>query len=266
MRRRIVWSSLIAACLAGCGPEQGGMDTPKPAAGGGGGGPAAAPVTPPSGETKTPEATPPAATETPPATSETTPAAAPATGDASGLTPVPLEAGVAKLTPDNTRIEFIGTHVGEKPDPRIGTFESFSGTVEVDPATKALKAISMQINPDSLKTQFDPLTAHLKNPDFLETSEYPELKFQSASVEPGAAPDQFVVKGDLTLHGATRPIAIPTTVSVTDAGVTLKSEFTIDRTEFGMDFGVEKVEKTVSLKVDVGSKNVIPAPLALPGA
>lgn len=37
------------------------------------------------------------------------------------LTPVPIESGVVALTPENTKIEFVGTHVGE-PNPRTGVF------------------------------------------------------------------------------------------------------------------------------------------------
>jgi len=255
MPRRIVWSSLVAVCLFGCGAsEESKTDSPKPPVGGEG--------------MKTPPGTPTGvetSPATPPATSESTPAAS--AGEAPALTPVPLETGIAKLSPENTRIEFVGTHAAPKPpDPRTGSFTKFSGAIEVDPATKSLKAIVMEIDPDSLVTAFDKLTNHLKTPDFLETREYPELKFQSASVEPGAAPDQFLVKGDLTLHGSTKPIAIPVTVAVSDSGVSLKAEFTIDRTEYGMDKMTEGVEKTVALKVNVGEKNVIPAPISFPGS
>ena len=40
-------------------------------------------------------------------------------------TPVAIAGGVATLTPENTKIEFIGTHVGERPDPRLGTINFF---------------------------------------------------------------------------------------------------------------------------------------------
>src|SRR5207247_1917380 len=87
--------------------------------------------------------------------------------------PVPIKSGVALLTPENSKIEFVGTHVGAKPDPRTGGFEKFTGRAEVDPATKTLKSLSVDIETGSLWTQFPMLTNHLNSPDFFDTREYP---------------------------------------------------------------------------------------------
>jgi polyisoprenoid-binding protein YceI len=63
----------------------------------------------------------------------------------SKATPVPIDAGVAALSPENTKIVFVGTHIGARPDPRTGGFEKFSGKVEVDPSTKLLTSITVDI-------------------------------------------------------------------------------------------------------------------------
>ena len=47
------------------------------------------------------------------------------------LKPVPIQSGAVTLTPANTRIDFVGTHEGPKPDPRKGGFAKFSGKVVV---------------------------------------------------------------------------------------------------------------------------------------
>lgn len=174
---------------------------------------------------------------------------------ASAAEAVPLNKGVAKLSPANTRITFVGTHSGDKPDPRVGGFAKFTGTVTVDPATKALQGITADIDTSSLFTSIPKLTDHLKNPDFFEVREYPTAKFESSKVvtgKPGAA----TVTGKLTLHGVTREITFPATVTVAAEGVTLKSEFAIQRSEFGMTYGAGKVDDKVSLTVVVGEKTV----------
>lgn len=184
----------------------------------------------------------------PVATDEATPAAT-----ASVRKPVPVVDGTAELNPENSKIRFVGAHVGEKPDPRTGGFAKFSGKLSVDAGV--LKGITFEIATDSLWTEIGgKLTTHLKSPDFLDTNEYPEIKFQSTQVvsqDDGKA----AITGDLTLHGVTKAITIPATVSLGEDGVTLTADFTVDRAEFGMSTAVDKVEKAVTLTVVVGESN-----------
>ncbi len=172
-------------------------------------------------------------------------------GDAMLSTPIPMADGVATLNPGNSSVQFIGTHVGDNPDPRVGTFGEFKGTVRFNTESKQLEQISMEIAPDSLSTFSDKLTAHLNTPDFLDTREYPTITFESTSVE-AESEDQYLVTGNLTLHGVTKEITIPVTATVVGPAMTLKSEFSIDRTEFGMDKLLDRVEKQVDIKVIAG--------------
>lgn len=190
------------------------------------------------------------------ASSSTTDTAVPAGGapaGASKMTPVPADGGEATLSPENTKIEFVGLHTDPaKPDPRRGGFEKFSGKLALD--GEALKSISFEIAADSLWSEASKLTTHLKSPDFFDTKENPDIKFESTAVEAkeGAT---ATVTGNLTLHGVTKAITVPVTVSVTKEGVTLAADFKIDRTEFGMSFEPDKIDKAVSLTVIVGEKN-----------
>lgn len=170
-----------------------------------------------------------------------------------GAEPVPVAKGVATISAANSKITFVGTHSGEKPDPRTGGFAKFTGKVTVDPATKSLTAVTADIDTTSLFTAIPKLTDHLKTADFFEVREYPTAKFESTKVVPGKD-GAATVTGKLTLHGKTQEISFPATVSVTPEGVTLKSDFTINRGEFGMTYGAGKVDDKVSLSVVVGEK------------
>jgi polyisoprenoid-binding protein YceI len=176
-------------------------------------------------------------------------------------TPVPIENGVVTLSPENTRIEFVGTHSGENPDPRTGTFTKFSGKIEVDAAAKAVKSITIDIDATTIATAFEKLTAHLNSPDFFDSQEFPTAKFASTEITPDGGEGQFTVKGDLTLHGVTKQVSFPIKSTISDKDFTSKSEFSIDRTHFGMDAESVKgkVENNVSLTIIVGEKNVVPA-------
>ncbi len=168
-----------------------------------------------------------------------------------GTTPpaTTADANTVALTEANTKVEFIGVHVGDKPDPRKGSFAKLNGSAILDMGS--LKAVTVEFDTDSLTTELPPLTTHLKSPDFFDVKQHPTAKFESTTIEPGAD-GKVNVTGNLTLLGVTKPITMPATVS-TEGGLKLTAEFSIDRTEFGMTYGDGKVEKIVAMTVTIGS-------------
>lgn len=151
-----------------------------------------------------------------------------------------------ELSADNTLIQFVGVHTDpEKPDPRTGRFEDFTGTATVSDGN--LQAVHVDINTESLTTEIEKLTTHLKSGDFFNVNEFPKAEFQSTSIE-DAGDGKVNITGDLTLLGKTNSILFPATVS-TDDGLAIDATFTIDRTQFGMDYGVENVKKEVEMTV-----------------
>ncbi len=169
------------------------------------------------------------------------------------LKPVPIQSGAVTLTPANTRIDFVGTHEGPKPDPRKGGFVKFSGKVVVSD-NGSLESVAFDIDTLSLWSEISKLTAHLKSPDFFDVRQHPKAAFRSTSVSPSKKPGTFVVTGKFTLLGTTKEIKIPAVVSVSPRGVTLVSEFTFDRTHFGMNYGQGKVKKNVGISVVIGQR------------
>ncbi len=167
--------------------------------------------------------------------------------------PVVLEGGVAQLSANNTRIQFVGTHVGDRPDPRTGGFSALAGKLEFDSEGKTLQAINLEVETGSLWTNIPQLTAHLKSPDFFDALQYPKLTFSSTAIAPSEGEaNRYQVTGNLTLLAATKEIQFPATVVVSRNEVAVRSEFTLDRTEFGMNYGLDRVEKQISITVVVG--------------
>jgi polyisoprenoid-binding protein YceI len=158
-----------------------------------------------------------------------------------------------KLTPENTKIQFVGKHVGPQPD-RVCTFEKFSGEATLTDDGKSLKSVTADIETASLKS-FDPkLTNHLNSPDFLDTRTHPNITFKSTRISKDEA-GKTQIAGDLTLHGVTKPITFPAEVTIEGNDLSLKAQFTIDRTEYGMDQMLEGVQKPVDITVTVGKAN-----------
>lgn len=169
--------------------------------------------------------------------------------------PVPIVDGVVTLAPENTVIQFVGLHSGDRPDPRVGGFEKFAGQIKVDAAGKTVESIEVEIETESLFTAIEQLTTHLKSQDFFNVREHPKAKFVSKSITPDANDSTKVqITGDLTLLGVTKEISFPATVEFVDGAMTLKAEFKIDRTQFGMTYGEGRVEKDVNMTIFVGEK------------
>jgi polyisoprenoid-binding protein YceI len=166
---------------------------------------------------------------------------------------VPIQGGAATLTPQNTKIQFVCAHVGPRPDPRKGGFARFSGKAQIDSAAKSLKALEIEIETASLFTEFEMLTNHLKSADFFEVRRHPTANFVSTKIEHGSGSTK--ITGKLTLHGVTKEVSFPAVVEISESGLALNSEFTLDRSDFGMNFDPKKVENKVALNVVVGEKS-----------
>ena len=156
-----------------------------------------------------------------------------------------------KLTGENTQVLFTGTK--KSGDNHSGGFKAISG--EITLAENAAEAIKVVIQTDSLFSDADRLTGHLKNEDFFSVQEFPEMKFESTKIE------DSTVTGMLTMHGQSAEISFPATIAVFDGKVSLTSEFKVDRTKFGMNYTGQPndpINAEVDIKIIVGASPVSP--------
>jgi len=167
-------------------------------------------------------------------------------------TPVPIRS-VVLLAPSNSRISFVGIHVGDDPKPRLGGFKQFQGYAVVDADKSSVISISMDINVDSVWTQFKKLTEHLKNADFFDTAKFPTAKFDSTEIRM-TGKGQCTITGNLTLHGQTKEISTPAKYRFENGGLVLATKFKLDRSQFGMDQMLSGVDKMVEVEISIGQK------------
>ena len=93
----------------------------------------------------------------------------------------------------------------------------------------------------------------------LEPSKYPDIVFRSTNVtgkSSGNNQYDLSVTGDLTLHGVTRQITIPTKVTVTGNDLRAIGEFSIDRGDFKVKatsavHGLVRVRDKVKFTFDI---------------
>ena len=143
--------------------------------------------------------------------------------------PDALEDAVITEVPFNiasSSFEFEGYAPGKS---HAGTFDDFDGIIFIE--DNAIVGFSSNIIADSVNTGIGGLDAHLKNEDFFDTAQYPEITFTSMTLEGDT------LSGPLTFHGVTHDVSFPVTVTEN----TISTEFLLDTTPFNMkNVGVDK--------------------------
>jgi polyisoprenoid-binding protein YceI len=156
------------------------------------------------------------------------------TSEAAKTASTPAAAGQKyPITPEHSKIEFIGSKVTGSHN---GSFQKFSGEIDYtgDPTTSRVN-ISMDAN--SITTDDPKLTEHLKTADFFDVAKYPQAKFESTAIKAGGDKGaSHTVTGNLTLHGVTKSVTFPATISATADAITVNSDFTINRKDFGINY------------------------------
>ena len=144
----------------------------------------------------------------------------------------PAGAQTYEITPENSKIEFVGSKVTGKHD---GSFQKFAGEVHYT-GDVTTSHVTITIQTDSINTDTPDLTKHLKTADFFDVAKYPEAKFETTTIKPGGDNASHTVTGNLTLHGVTKSVTFPATIAVAPDAVTVDSTFTINRKDFGINY------------------------------
>jgi polyisoprenoid-binding protein YceI len=119
------------------------------------------------------------------------------------LAPTLVSATAFDVDPVHSSVTFKVRHLVSKVQ---GRFTEFSGTVDFDAENPANSKAQAVIKTASITTNNERRDNHLKSPDFFDAEAYPEITFKSTKVE--AAGDGFMVTGDFTMHGVTKPITL----------------------------------------------------------
>ena len=157
------------------------------------------------------------------------------------------------LDPTPTFVTFEIGHFGTSTN--RGRFDKKEGTVQFDRAGKTGK-VDLTIDATSISTGTPPFDKHLQSADLFNAAKFPTIQFSA---------DQFRFNGDkvsevagkLTLLGQTHPVTLKANTFNCYQSPMLKREVcggdfetTIDRTQWGMDYGVSfGMPKTVRLIV-----------------
>ncbi len=121
-----------------------------------------------------------------------------------------------------------------------GSFREFEGSLEIGEDITSSK-VTGKIKAASIDTGEPKRDEHLRSADFFDADTYPEITFESTSIEV-IDEDEFHVTGDLTMHGVTKPITLHAEVTGTEEDpwgntrVGLEAQGELSRGDWGMTF------------------------------
>jgi polyisoprenoid-binding protein YceI len=147
-----------------------------------------------------------------------------------------------KLNTEKSKIEF----VGKKPDGKhVGGFKKFKANATADLDNPTAGSLEIMIDTPSLWSDDEKLTNHLKNPNFFDVRKYPQVTFKSTKIT--ANEESAKITGDMTMLGKKVEVTVPAKAEVTEESITVIAEFKIDRTKWGMEYGVGKIDNEVDV-------------------
>jgi polyisoprenoid-binding protein YceI len=123
-----------------------------------------------------------------------------------------------------------------------GRFSDFAGVLHVDRAKPENSHIEITIQAASITTENEKRDNHLRSADFFDVEKFPLITFKSTKIEPGGAPNRYLVTGDFTMLGVTRPVVVTVdALGFADfPGMGYRGGFaataTINRKDFGMQW------------------------------
>ena len=138
----------------------------------------------------------------------------------------------------------------------VGRFNRFSGDFSYDDRDPASARVTVTIDTASIDSNHAERDKHLRDEDFLDVKKYPEARFVSTAYR-DLGDGKGELRGDLTLHGVTRPI----TIEVTHIGAGLdpwggyrrgfegRTRFAL--ADFGIDYDLGPASKEVYLWLGV---------------
>ena len=121
-----------------------------------------------------------------------------------------------------------------------GRFNELEGTIDWD--AEAGPSFDVSIKIESVDSGNEALDKHLKNADFFDAKQFPTMTFKSTSAKKMG--DDWKVMGEMTMHGVTKAVEVDMEfVGRADVGrgdrVGFETTFTVKRSDFGMNWGVE---------------------------
>jgi polyisoprenoid-binding protein YceI len=171
-----------------------------------------------------------------------------------------LPTGTWTVDPAHSSVEFSAKHLGIATV--RGVFNEFEGTFEVGEDGSARARGTVEVV--SVDTNEDQRDNHLRSEDFFHAEVHPQLSFESTEIRP-LDEDTFLIHGDLTMRGVTKPIVLEAELQGTEVDpwgnerVALEARGQLNRRDWNMTFnqvlgsGNMLVSDKIKLALDISA-------------
>jgi polyisoprenoid-binding protein YceI len=127
-----------------------------------------------------------------------------------------------------------------------GHFDSFSGSIDIDPENIEDAKFSITVDVDSVDTSNTKRDEHVKSADFFNSRQYPKATFESTAIEQ-VSDGVYDLKGNFNFHGKTLPV----TAKLTD--VTFGEQRGNDAMGFHAVFSIKRSDYGITKYVDANN-------------
>lgn len=152
-----------------------------------------------------------------------------------------------------------------------GKFNDYAITLNVDEKDITKSSVSVVIKATSIDTGIERRDVHLRNADFFDVEKYPEITFKSERIEKKGK--QFIAHGPLTMHGVTKQIALPFTVTGTfknptnnKTSVGYSAKMVLNRRDFGINYSRQDnpafIGDNITVEIELVTRALDPQPAA----
>lgn len=142
----------------------------------------------------------------------------------------PTEGGIKYVFTPESQVNFVGSKVTGS---HQGGFKTFTGHFTIKDGAPVGNDHKVVIDMKSTFADDEKLTGHLKSPDFFDIEKFPEASFDVTGFKKDSE-TAYTVSGNFTLHGQTKNISFPATVSQSGETVKIGAKFDINRKDFGI--------------------------------
>jgi len=167
-------------------------------------------------------------------------------GSSDGPSTAPVPAGTYTVDKAHTSLLFRVSHLGFST--YTGRFTSVDAQLKFDPNDFGASRVTVNIDPRSIEADNAPsgFMQTLAGKDWLDADRFGELSFRSTGVEV-TGPRTFRIKGELTLHGITKPLTLEARYNGGYAGfqpyeprarVGFSAKGSFKRSDFGVSYGI----------------------------
>jgi len=169
--------------------------------------------------------------------------------------PSELPEGAYRLDPEHTALLFKIDHLGFSQF--VGRFDRVEASLDFDPKRPEASKLTVQVDMASVDVNPPEFAKELQGPDWFDVERFPQARFESREIEV-TGENTGIVRGDLTLHGITRPVSLDVTFNgggdnliTGDYTLGFDAHGTLKRSDFDLGTYAPAVGDEVMLEISV---------------